>query len=74
MGWVCQAVLAPGSNVTLAAAPRLASLALNNVSIRTAPVNQSWGHLAEGCEPTCVISIRYLFIFECDESITLTLF
>jgi hypothetical protein len=54
---VCHAVLAPGSNVTLAAAPRLASLASNKGSIRTAPVNQSSGPLPEGFEPTLVISI-----------------
>src|SRR5690348_3102929 len=50
-GCVCHAVLAPGSNVTLAAAPLLASLAANKGSILTAPVNQSSGPLDEGCEP-----------------------
>jgi len=62
-GCVCQAVLAPGSNVTLAAAPRLASLALNNGSIRTAPVNQSAGPFAEGCAPVLVISMANCFLF-----------
>lgn len=51
------AVLAPGSKATLAAAPRLASLASNNGSIRTTPVDQSSGPLAEGFEPTLVISV-----------------
>src|ERR671921_698489 len=47
-GCVCQAVLAPGSKVTLDAAPRLASFATNSGSIRTVPVNQSSGPLADG--------------------------
>ena len=57
-------VLAPGSNVTLDAAPRLDSFAVNNGSIRTAPVNQSSGPLPEDCEPTLIISIaNYLLNF-----------
>jgi hypothetical protein len=63
-GCVCQAVLAPGSKVTLADAARLASLAANKGSIRTAPVNQSSGPLAEGCVPTLVISIEINFDFD----------
>src|SRR4051794_34881771 len=54
-GCVCQAVRAPGSNVTMAPATRAGSGAWNNGSIRTAPVNQSAGPLPDGCEPTRVI-------------------
>ena len=36
---------------------RLGSVALNRGSIRTVPVNQSAGPLAEGCEPILLISI-----------------
>ena len=55
----------PGSNVTVAAADRLASFASNNGSIRTAPVNQSFGPLPEGFEPILVICINNLLsLFE----------
>src|SRR4051794_367301 len=50
-GCVCQAVRAPGSKVTRAAETRDGSVAGNNGSIRTLPVNQSSGPLPEGCEP-----------------------
>src|SRR3989442_9651176 len=56
-GWVCQAVRAPGSNVTLAPRTRAGSGASNNGSIRTLPVNQSAGPLLELCEPDLFISI-----------------
>src|SRR6185436_11146571 len=59
-GCVCHAVRAPGSNVTVAAAPRLESLESNNGSILTDPVNQSPGPLTEGFEPTLVICIQFL--------------
>src|SRR5216110_4083591 len=50
-GCVCQAVRAPGSNVTLAPAARAGALAWNKGSMRTVPANQSAGPLLEGCEP-----------------------
>src|ERR1700679_586909 len=56
-GCVCHAVRAPGSNVTVAAAARRDSFGWNKGSIRTVPVNQSPGPLAEGCEPFLLISI-----------------
>src|SRR6266850_7843625 len=56
-GWVCQAVRAPGSNVTLAPAARAGAFAWNNGSMRTVPVNQSAGPLVDGCEPILLISI-----------------
>src|SRR5438477_1329598 len=56
-GWVCQAVRAEGSNVTLAQATRAGSGAWNRGSTRTVPVNQSAGPLFEGCDPLLLISI-----------------
>src|ERR671912_2637994 len=56
-GCVCQAVRAPGSNVTLAPAARAGAGASNNRSMRTVPVNHSAGPLADGCEPLRLISI-----------------
>src|ERR1019366_3171837 len=56
-GWVCQAVRAPGSNVTLAPTARAGAFAWNRGSMRTVPVNQSAGPLLEGCEPLLLISI-----------------
>ena len=56
-GWVCHAVRAPGSNVTLAPAARAGTGASNSGSMRTVPVNQSAGPLADGCEPLRLISI-----------------
>src|ERR1017187_1669856 len=58
-GWVCHAVRAPGSNVTMAPATRAGSVPLNGESMRTVPVNQSAGPLLEGCEPFRLISIFY---------------
>src|SRR5437667_3555915 len=63
-GCVCQAVRAPGSNVTLALATRAGSGAWNRGSIRTVPVNQSAGPLFEGCDPVLLISISQLFHFD----------
>src|SRR5437016_5468866 len=54
-GCVCHVVLAPGSNVTVAAPLRLASLASNKGYILTDPVNQSSGSLPEGFEPILAI-------------------
>src|SRR5436853_3505577 len=56
-GCVCQAVRAPGSNVTLAPETSAGSGAWKSGSTRTVPVNHSDGPLAEGCEPTLLISI-----------------
>src|SRR6516162_2050104 len=56
-GWVCQAVRAPGSNVTNAAETRDGSVAWNSGSIRTLPVKYSAGPLAEDCEPLRLSSI-----------------
>src|SRR5205823_4320674 len=56
-GCVCQAVRAPGSNVTLAPLTRAGSGALNSGSIRTVPVNHSAGPLPDGCVPFRLISI-----------------
>src|ERR1017187_5707194 len=56
-GWVCQAVRAPGSNVTLFPAARAGAVTWNSGSIRTVPVNQSAGPLLEGCEPLLLMSI-----------------
>src|SRR3984957_178952 len=50
-GWVCQAVRAPGSNVTLAHETRAGSGAVFNGSMRTFPVNQVAGPFSEGCDP-----------------------
>src|SRR5207302_4236601 len=61
-GCACQAVRAPGSNVTLAPATRAGSDAWNNGSIRTVPVNQSAGPLFDGCEPLLLISIMIPFL------------
>src|ERR671937_678667 len=56
-GCVCQAVRAPGSNVTLAPRTRAGSGASNSGSIRTLPVNQSEDPLLELCEPALLILI-----------------
>jgi hypothetical protein len=59
-GWVCQAVRAPGSKVTLAPATRAGSVRSNSGSMRTVPVNQSAGPFPEGVAPTRLISICFL--------------
>jgi hypothetical protein len=56
-GCVCQAVRAPGSNVTLAPLARAGSGALNSGSMRTVPVNHSAGPFPDGCVPFRLISI-----------------
>jgi hypothetical protein len=48
-GWVCHAVRASGSNVTLAPAARAGAFDWNSGSMRTVPVNQSAGPFLEGC-------------------------
>src|SRR5438874_12494870 len=50
-GCICQAVRAPGSNVTLAPRTRAGSGASNSGSILTVPVNQSADPFVELCEP-----------------------
>src|SRR5260221_13157352 len=63
-GWVCHAVRAPGSNVTLAPCERGGSFAWNRGSMRTVPVKYSAGPLLEGCEPLLLMSIsEFLLIF-----------
>src|SRR4029077_18186566 len=59
-GWVCQAVRAPGSNVTMAPVTRAGSLPLNGESMRTLPVNQSAGPWADGWEPILVMFISFV--------------
>src|SRR5687767_10941787 len=56
-GWVCHAVRAPGSNVTLAPAARAGTGASNDGSMRTAPANHSAGSFTDGCEPLRLISM-----------------
>src|SRR5579872_5858211 len=56
-GWVCHAVRAPGSKVTLAPTTRAGAGGLNSGSTRTAPVKYSAGPLPEGCEPFLLMSI-----------------
>src|SRR5437899_806989 len=56
-GWLCHAVRAPGSNVTLAPTTRAGSGASNRGSMRTAPVKYSAGPLPEGCAPLLLMSI-----------------
>src|SRR5580704_19664536 len=56
-GWVCHAVRAPGSKVTLAACTNAGSGACNSGSIRTVPLNQSAEPFADACEPALLISI-----------------
>src|SRR5882762_6575281 len=61
-GWVCQAVRAPGSKVTLTASTRAGLGALTSGSKRTVPVKYSAGPLAEGCEPFRLMSIILEFL------------
>src|SRR6266487_50681 len=58
-GCVCQAVRAPGSNVTLAPRTRAGSGASNSGPIRTVPVNQSADPVVELCERTLLISMFF---------------
>src|SRR2546425_11142042 len=57
-GWVCHAVRALGSNVTLAPATRAGSEggAWNRGSTRTVPVNHSAGPMPQGCGPPGFVS------------------
>jgi hypothetical protein len=59
-GWVCHAVRAPGSNVTLAPAARAGCDVSNRGSMRTVPVNHSAGPFVDGCEPLLLISMSPL--------------
>src|SRR5438046_862619 len=59
-GWVCHAVRAPGSKVTLALATRAGADKLIRGSTRTTPVKYSAGPLPEGCEPHRLISMVFL--------------
>src|SRR6266852_624144 len=69
-GWVCHAVRAPGSNVTLAPTARAGAFAWNKGSMRTVPVNQSAGPLADGCEPFLLISIlNFLLSFKLETNL-----
>src|SRR5438067_5839331 len=63
-GWVCHAVRAPGSNVTLAPPACAGATAWNRGSMRTVPVNQSAGPLPEGWEPLLLMSIFSLSSFD----------
>src|SRR5205807_5224929 len=56
-GWLCHAVRAPGSKVTLAPTARAGSGASNRGSMRTAPVKYSDGALPEGCEQLLLMSM-----------------
>src|SRR5947209_4064627 len=59
-GWVCHAVLAPGSKVTLAPRTRAGSGASNRGSTRTVPVKYPSGPLLDGREPHRSISMTDL--------------
>src|SRR6266568_6398964 len=65
MGCVCQAVRAPGSNVTLAPRTQAGSGASNNGSIRTVPVKYSAGPVFDGCDPRLLISMCERRVFGC---------
>src|SRR5580698_9594870 len=62
-GCVCQAVRAPGSNVTLAPKTRAGAGALKSGSTRTEPVKYSSGPLPEGYVPLRLISIVLKLLF-----------
>src|SRR5690349_21735725 len=59
-GWVCQAVRAPGSKVTIAPPTRAGSSRWKRESMRTVPVKYSAGPLPDGCEPMRLMSIMPL--------------
>src|SRR4051794_5074612 len=59
-GWLCQAVRAPGSKVTLAHETRAGGGGAFNGSIRTVPVNHSAGPFIDGCDPGRLSSICVL--------------
>src|SRR5579864_6749763 len=56
-GWVCQAVRAPDSKVTVAPLTRAGELPWNGASILTEPVKYSADPFPEGCDPLLLISI-----------------
>src|SRR4029077_19231526 len=60
-GCVCQAVRAPGSNVTKPPPARAGSVPRNGVSTRTDPVKCSAGPFRDGCELLRVIFIVSFF-------------
>src|SRR6478609_979592 len=60
-GWVCQAVRAPGSNVTALPAARAGSGDANSGSILTVPVKYSFGPLPEGRDPLLLICMNLSF-------------
>src|SRR5205814_8589097 len=60
-GWMCHAVRAPGSNVTLAPTTRAGSAASKRGSMRTMLVKYSVGPLPDLCEPLLLMSIRVPF-------------
>src|SRR5438270_7838332 len=62
-GWVCHAVRAPGSKVTVAPETSAGSGAWKSGSIRTLPVNHSAGPFADGCEPIRLISMFVLLCY-----------
>src|SRR6516165_1467116 len=62
-GWVCHAVRAPGSNVTLAPRARAGSAASNRGSTRTDPVKYSAGPFPDGREPHLLISMTNLHCY-----------
>src|SRR5262245_45706639 len=61
-GWVCHAVRAPGSNVTLALTARPGAIASNRGSMRTLPVKYSADPFRGGCDPLFLISIANLLL------------
>src|SRR3954453_21330446 len=61
-GCVCQAVLAPGSNVTAAPPTRAGAGAVKSGSMRTVPVNHSAGPLPDGFDPARVMSMLGPFL------------
>ena len=61
-GWVCQLVRAAGSNVTTTARTRAGAGASLTGSCRTVPVKFSAAGLAEGREPTLLISMAMVLL------------
>src|SRR6185437_6940891 len=61
-GWVCQALRAPGSNVTLAPDTLAPPMPLNGASMRTVPVKYSAGPVTDGGEPLRMISMVVLLL------------
>lgn len=56
-GWVCHAVRAPGSKLTLAHETLEGAGAVLSGSMRTVPVKYSAGPRCEGCDPTRLSSM-----------------